>query len=137
MRLREILKGKSDKSSVHLLRAMISSAFGFAVDFAILVLLVEVAGLHYIISASIGFIIGTTITYLLSIFWIFPRRTMKRKAIEYWVFIAVGVIGVLLNDGLLWLFTDVISIYNMISRILSASVVFFWNFLARKRLLFR
>jgi putative flippase GtrA len=137
MKLTAIFLGKSDDTRIHLVRAMASSAVGFSVDFGILLLLVEAAGMHYIAAATIGFVVGTTITYLLSIFWIFPRRNMKRKSAEYMLFIAVGVVGVLLNDGLLWMFTELLSIYYLISRILSGSLVFFWNFFARKRLLFR
>lgn len=137
MKPKELIIGKSDKTGVHLARAMASSAIGFAADFGLMVLLVEAAGMHYIAAATIGFTVGTTITYMMSILWIFPRRNMSKKSAEYGVFIGVGVVGVLLNDGLLWFFTDVIEIYYMISRIISGSLVFFWNFYARKRLLFR
>lgn len=137
MNLYTVFKGKSDFNTVQLVRAVLSSVLAFAVDFGTLVLLVEAAHVHYIISATIGFVVGTTITYLLSIYWIFARRNVQRKSAEYGVFIAVGVVGVLVNDGLLWFFTDVLGIYYMLSRMLSASAVFFWNFFARKRLLFK
>ncbi len=132
-----LLTGKSEKTPVHLIRSVISSTLGFSVDFRILVFLVEALGIHYIIAATIGFAVGTTITYVLSILWIFPRRNISRKSAEYMVFIGVGVAGIILNDLLLWLFTDLLSIHYMLSRILGGSMVFFWNFLARKRLLFR
>jgi putative flippase GtrA len=137
MKIRGILTGKSEKTPVHLMRSAVSSTIGFAVDFGILVFLVEAAGIHYIVSATIGFAVGTTITYLFSILWIFPRRNFSRKSAEYMVFIGVGVVGIILNDILLWFYTDILSIYYMVSRVLGGVMVFFWNFLARKRLLFR
>lgn len=137
MNLRTVLSGKSDRTPVHLMRSAVSSTIGFAVDFALLVFLVEVAGIHYIVSATIGFAVGTTITYFFSVHWIFSHRNLTRKSAEYMVFIGVGVVGIILNDVLLWFFTDILSIYYMVSRMLGGVMVFFWNFLARKRLLFR
>lgn len=137
MNVRELFVGRSERGGVQLLRATASSSVAFAVDFAILVSLVEITGLHYLIAATIGFTVGTTITYVLSIYWVFPRRRLKRFTAEYGVFIGVGVIGIILNDGLLFVFTDLLSVHYMVSRLISASLVFFWNYAARKYLLFR
>ena len=122
---------------IQLVKATISSTIGFGLDFALLVLLVEFFGMHYLVAATIGFTVGTTVVYIFSVQWIFPKRALRRKSLEYGLFIAVGLVGAALNDFFLWLFTEPIGIHYMASRLISASLVFFWNFFARKRLLFK
>ena len=133
----ELIRGRTEDPKIHLLRAMVSSFVAFGVDFGIMIFLVEVAHIHYIVSATVGFLVGTTITYLLSILWIFPHRRLSRRSVEYGVFIAIGAVGVGLNDAFLWFFTEQLGVYYIVSRLLSSSIVFFWNFLTRKFLLFK
>lgn len=134
---RRIFVRENDRTGIHLLRSVFSSALGFSVDFLILIFLVEVARLHYLVSASISFTIGTTLTYLFSVWWIFSRRNVQDKRIEYVVFMIVGVAGVFFNGLLMWIFTERLEVYYMLSKIFSGTTVFFWNFFARKFLLFR
>ena len=138
MRLfRRLITGRSDHILIHVFRSICSSSIGFAVDVGLLALLVEVGGLHYLVAASISFFAGTSITYLFSVLWIFPRRRLKRKSMEYLVFFGVGIIGIALNDVLMWTFTEQFSVYYLYSKFISAVMVFFCNFAARKYLLFR
>ncbi|MBN2051616.1 MAG: GtrA family protein [Spirochaetales bacterium] len=118
-------------------KAVIASLIATCVDFGLLAFLTEIIGLHYQLSACIGFYAGTNVTYFLSITWIFPHRSLKSKILEYILFFAVGTVGVGLNALLLWFFTEVTGLYYLLSKIISGSTVFFWNFYARKHILFR
>ena len=128
---------KSDQLSVHLLRAIFSSNVAFALDFGLLVLLTEVVHLHYLISNIIAFMTGTTLLYVLSIFWVFSRRSIQSKHLEYWLFILIGAAGVGFNELLIWLFTEKVHIYYLYSKLIAGSIVFFWNFLTRRYILFK
>jgi putative flippase GtrA len=103
----------------------------------LLALLTEVAGLHYLLSAAVSFLLGTTMSWLLSVRWVFEVRARASKAMEYGLFVLVGVVGLGLNEGLLWLLTDYGGVYYLLSKIIAASLVFFWNFGMRRALLFR
>jgi putative flippase GtrA len=46
------------------------------------------------------------------------------------------VVGLLLNDGLIWTFTELGKIHYLASKVLAAVAVFFWNFFARRQVLF-
>jgi putative flippase GtrA len=129
--------GKSDHLSVHLLRAIFSSNVAFALDFGLLVLLTEVVHLHYLVSNIIAFMTGTSLLYVLSVFWVFSRRVIQNKHLEYWLFILIGVVGVGFNELFMWLFTEKVHIYYLYSKIIAGSIVFFWNFLSRRFILFR
>jgi putative flippase GtrA len=41
-----------------------------------------------------------------------------------------------LNDGLIWILTEVGKMHYLASKVLAAVVIFFWNFFARRQVLF-
>ena len=106
-------------------------------DYGTLVLLTEVFGLHYLLSATISFILGLITNYLLSISWVFNNRTMGNRWAEFAVFAIIGVIGLGLNALIMYVCTDKMGIHYMLSKIISTVLVFFWNFFARKLVLFK
>ncbi len=116
---------------------MLVSFVSFCVDFGLLALLTEVGGLFYLVSAAISFLAGTSVSYLFSILWVFEVRRFSSRGLEYLVFVLVGAIGLGLNEALLWLFTEPLAIHYLLSKVIAASIIFFWNFAARKWMLFR
>ena len=135
--IRDLFFKKADKAPVQLLRSIFTSNVAFCVDFGILVLLTELFRIHYLVSAGIGFFIGTSVSYALSILWVFERRSFRNKRLEYFIFIFIGLIGVGLNEILMWFFTEQLNVYYLISKVLSGSSIFFFNFFTRRRVLFR
>ena len=133
---KEIFISRTDNSKIHLIRSIISSTISFMIDFLILIILVEKFHIYYVIGGIAGFITGTTVLYFFSIFWIFNTRRIENIYLEYTYFIILGIIGGSLNILLLWLFTDKFNVYYMFSRMIAACIVFLFNFLSRKILLF-
>jgi putative flippase GtrA len=120
-----------------LVRSIATSMISFAMDFGILALLTEVFRVYYLISAAVSFGIGVTVSYALSVLWVFGNRRIPSKAAEYGLFVLIGLLGLGLNEALLWLFTEKLSIFYLLSKLIAAILVFFWNFGARKYILFR
>ena len=135
-RIGSLLFAKSDKTSIQLLRYTFVGGIAYAVDFGSLFFLTEVIKIHYLISAAIAFILGLLTNYTLSILWVFPRRTLASKRMEFLIFAIIGLVGLGLNEGIIWFFTDLVHFHYLMSKVISAIVVFFWNFFARKRILF-
>ena len=106
-------------------------------DAATLFSLTHFAGVHYLVSAPIGFSLGTFVNYLLSGNWVFSRRTVKNRPAELTIFTLIGVVGLSLNELILWFFQSKLGIYYLIAKGVSAVVVLAWNFGARKLILFR
>ena len=120
-RLQQLLVTETENTMVQLLRYTVVGGFAFVVDFGLLVVLTELAGINYLISAAIAFVAGLTINYLLSIRW----------------FAIIGIIGLGLNELFMWILTDIIGWHYLGSKIATTAIVFFWNFLARRFILFR
>ena len=121
---------------IQLFRYLFVGGFAFVVDYGLLYALTEWAGLYYLVSASISFLAGLGVNYLLSTGWIFKNSKMDNKVGEFIIFSIIGVIGLGLNSLLLYVFTDWAHIHYMISKLLTAALVMLWNFFARKIILF-
>jgi putative flippase GtrA len=122
---------------------------GFVVDFGTLFFLTLMPFFqsHYLLATTIAFVLGLTVNYIFSIRWVFNKRSFDNKALEFLVFTLVGVVGLALNWLFIWLFTDHIFVQLIPvddkqlriigSKIISTAIVYFWNFSARKWILFR
>lgn len=121
---------------IQLIRYFISGGVAFVVDASLLYILTEWGGLHYMWSTVISYSVGLVITYLFSIFWVFDHRSVNNKAIEFSVFALIGVMGLGLTSLLMWLFTSKMGLFYLLSKIITTVLVFIWNFVAKKFLLF-
>ena len=54
------------------------------------------------------------------------------KAQELTVFIGLSVVGLGLNQVLMWIFVDKLNIYYMLSKIIATAIVMVYNFITRK-----
>ena len=114
-----------------------ASAIALIVDGVLLWLLTEFLGFSYLLSGAISFTAGLIVVYLLSVFWVFERRIVRSRAAEFAIFALIGLVGLAVNEAILYLFTSLFGVYYLISKIASVIVVFSWNFAARKWILFR
>ena len=48
------------------------------------------------------------------------------------IFIIFSVIGLLLNDLIMWVSTDILSIYYLLAKIIATLIVMVFNFITRK-----
>lgn len=135
--LAELLLCRTGSWIVQFLRYTIVGGTAFVVDFGLLGILTECCGLHYLLSATLSFAAGLTVNYLLSVSWVFSRSRLDNRMAEFIIFGIVGVVGLLLNNLLLYLFTDVLNLHYMVSKIISAVIVLCWNFGGRKIILFK
>jgi len=118
------------------LKYSVVGAIAFIFDFGILFLLTHFFAVPYLISATISFIVGVVLNYILSLKFVFKEHTYANRTLEFTVFAIIGVVGLGLNDLFLWLITEKIGLYYLLSKILTTVIVFFWNFSARKFILF-
>jgi putative flippase GtrA len=105
------------------------------VDFAVLTLLVEKAGMHYLTSAAISYLCGMTINFSLNKFFNF-RNKSTRVAHQFGLFAFVALIGLALNQIILYLMVDILGIYYLTGKVVSVAVVMFWSFIGHKKITF-
>lgn len=108
----------------------------FLVDYGTLFLFTHYMGIPYLWSAALAFILGLISNYLLSISWVFKKSSTLQKWQEFMFFATIGVIGLVFNELIMFTSTDILHLHYMVSKLISTAIVFFWNFFARKYLLF-
>ena len=118
-------------------RYFLVSLIALAVDFGTLVGLTELLGVPYLLSNAVSFVLGATVVYVGGILWVFRRRRMADRRAEYFVFVAIGIGGLAVNEGVLWLFTSTAGLHYTLSKAVAAAASFMFNFIVRKVTLFR
>ncbi len=134
--LEKLLKNETNNTFIQLFRYTFVGGFAFIIDFSLLFVLTEYAGIHYLVSAAIALTAGLIINYFLSILWVFDKRKLVNKSVEFTLFAAIGIIGLGLNELFIWVFTEFAGLYYLLSKIVSTAIVYLWNFFARKFTLF-
>ncbi len=119
-----------------LLRYFVSGGTAFIVDYATLLILTEVFGVYYLLSATAGFILGSLTIYLLSVKWIFDKRRFDQRSKEISVFFIIGITGLAINNIILWYFTDRLGVPYQYAKLIAAAMVMLYNYFARLFLVF-
>lgn len=118
------------------LQYVVVGGLAFTADFLTLFALTRYAGFHYLVSATLGFLIGLAINYLLCVLWIFDYRSMSNKVHEFVVFTAIGIAGLALNNGIIYALTEGAGVFYLQSKIVAAALILLFNFGLRRALLF-
>jgi putative flippase GtrA len=92
--------------------------------------------MYYLHAAAIGFGLGLITSYLLSIAWVFQERKFHNPFVEVGLFTLIGGLGLLGNGICMWLLTEYAHLHYLCSKLVSALLVFLWNFVAKKYVLF-
>ena len=123
---------------LELSRYFVASGVALAIDLGLLIGLTELVHLHYQTAAAIGFSTGLVAIYLMSIFWVFENRALAgNQTAEFVVFTLIGIVGLGINHGVLWLLADAAGAHYLAAKMVSVGIVFAWNFVARKMTLFQ
>ncbi|WP_407454494.1 GtrA family protein [Methanobrevibacter sp.] len=130
--INKLFKDPTDDIFLQLFRYIFVGGTAFVVDFFFLYFFSDICGIYYLISAVLSFIISVLVNYVMSTKWVFNQDNIDNKVLEFNLFILISTIGLVFTEILLYFFTDIVGLYYLISKIISAIIVLFWNFLARR-----
>jgi len=103
-----------------------------------LLYLLERLGADPLLAAVFGFILGLTVNYALSKVFVFSSEEAKTNTLgEFTVYGIIGVVGLAITEGIMFVLTKKLKVYFMLSKALATAIVFVWNFTARKLILYR
>ena len=104
----------------------------FFIDYGIMLLLTELAGVNYLISCCISFSVSVIVNYLLSMHFVFAAKANMKKRTQFVIFVILSVIGLGLNQLFMWLFVDLVHIPYQIAKLAVTASVMLFNFVTRK-----
>ncbi len=104
----------------------------FLIDYGLMILLTEGFGMKYLISSGVSFCVSVVVNYILSLKFVFDTGHSKNNAVEFVIFVALSVVGLGINQILMWVCVEKAGIHYMISKIGVTGVVMVYNFVTRK-----
>jgi len=112
------------------------SVCAFIIDIAVLFILVHYLSWWYVAAASASFLVGLLFGYVLSVTLVFKFHRLKDPRIEFAGFAGIGVVGVAINAAAIAFGVRILGVHYLMAKCWAAGCTFFWNFLARRQVLF-
>lgn len=119
-------------SKTFILKFLKFSAVGFSgllVDYAFTFLFKEIFKVQKYVSNSIGFTLAASSNYVLNRVWTFESDNPE-IALEYGEFLVISLIGLGLNNLILWLIVSRLKWNFYFAKLIAIGFVTVWNFLA-------
>lgn len=101
-----------------------------AIQYGILIVLVETGLAVAFIASTIGYIVSGAFNYTLNYYFTFQSSASHKSAAVK--FAIVALIGLGINSALVFLMTEVGSIYYLVAQIIATVAVLLWNFTAHQ-----
>ena len=92
--------------------------------------------LHYALATAIAYILSTFVNWLAGRILVFKERNQPITKEIVSVYLA-SIVGLLLNLLIMWVAVDLLSLNQMLSKIAATGIVFVYNFLVRKLLIYK
>lgn len=120
-----------------IMRFGIVGVIAFVIDYAVLLLLTEVVGIHYLVSSAVAFLVSVIFNYILSVAFVFETDKSRSKGAQFTLFALMSAGGLGINQLMMWLLSDIMFIPYQLSKFLTTAVVMVYNFVTRKLFLER
>ena len=114
-----------------ILKFGIVGGIAFIIDYALLYVCTEYLNIYVLYSSIISFSISVIFNYIMSIKWVFDvnhQQTYK----DFTIFIIFSIIGLGINQLIMYLGIERLHIYYMLVKIASTGIVMVYNFITRK-----
>lgn len=134
--IRALLLSPSDNLFVQMFRYLFVGGIAFVADAGSL-WGITAFGVNEYLATAIAFLLGLTVNFALSKSFVFSSETARVGGVaEFVSYGLIGVIGLLITEGLMVIGLELLSWHVMIVKVIAAAIVLVWNFAARKLLLY-
>ncbi len=106
-----------------------------AVDYVLLLALVEVLQLDFLFSTTVSFIASVVVNYALSMKYVFEHKEDMSRKREFTIFAILSAVGLGLNDLYMFVGVAVFNIGYQLMKLVSTFLVTWYNYFSRRRFL--
>lgn len=106
-----------------------------AVDYVLLMFLVEVLKADLFFSTTVSFIASVIVNYVLSMKYVFDHREGMSRKREFTIFAILSAVGLGLNDLYMFVGVTMLNIGYQAMKLISTFLVTWYNFFSRKKFL--
>lgn len=105
----------------------ITGVSGLVIDFSLTWLIKDELHFNKFLANGVGFTTAVVSNYFINRNWTFKDHQSK-AGLQFTAFVAVSMIGLLLNSGIIFLLDNKLDVNFYVSKVAAIFIVFFWNF---------
>lgn len=120
-----------------MVRYIIAGFAGFAVDQGMFMLLVNLTGVHYQILTMCTLTAGLIVNWILSKYWVWRGVQNRSTRLELLLFLIVTAGGFAVTGLGMHILVEWVGLYEEPAKLTMAALVFGYNYLVRKTVVFR
>ncbi|MCQ2608963.1 MAG: GtrA family protein [Bacteroidales bacterium] len=132
--------GKTEDTKVQLFRNVVVECVRYTVNMWVLWFLNDILlGAKFLaVSTVIASVTSGLVNFILSSVWVFHKVEKKadKSLFQFVLFTAIGAVGLGINVAITTILTNRLGLYYLVSNTIAQIVVFFFNFFARKKIVF-
>ena len=119
------------KLIIQLIKFGIVGVIATVIDLGVLMFLKEILHINVLVASALSFCASVIVNYILSMLFVF-KGSECGKAKEFVVFVALSIGGLLLNQLVMWLGTEILALYYLWVKAFACVFVPVYNFITRK-----
>ena len=127
---------KLKETSIQFFIYFIVGGLATIVEWSAFYVLNSIFNIHYAFATTLAFILSTAANWLFGRLILF-RDSKQNTAKELVKIYMVSIIGLLMNIAIMFVAIEKLGIQDMISKIIATGIVFIWNFLIRKLVIYK
>ncbi len=116
---------------IQIIKFSIVGVIATIIDFSVLMLLKEVVHFDVLVASALSFCVSVVANYILSMLFVF-KGGKNGKIKEFIIFVVLSIGGLLLNQLLMWLGTEILAVYYLWVKVFACVFVPIYNFVTRK-----
>ena len=120
------------------LRYVFVGGIATVADWGVLFFLTEAFGLHPLFSAIFAFFAGLVVNYFLSRLFVFKANESRySRAGEFVAYSLIGAVGLGLTEGIMYITIAMAGNHYMIGKVIATVIVLLWNYIARRKIVYK
>ncbi len=102
----------------------------------VLFFILDKISFHYTLATVIAYILSTFVNWFAGRILVFKenKQSVLKEILEIYI---TSIIGLLLNLAIMWAAVELLAFNEMFSKMSATAIVFFYNFLVRKLLIYK
>lgn len=134
--MKPLTKSKTRQEIITLWKYAIGSTISYLINIAIVVVMTDFWGVHYLLSTIAGYASIVITSYIFSVTWIFTERKIASRGKEFVAFTSITIFAMGMNLLSMWFFTGYLHWHYVVSNIVTNFLSTLWGYVPKKLFLF-
>lgn len=132
MGLKSLFKGHHEAKRIQVPRAILSAWLGAAIDYLIMIVMVEAFNIDELVSGTAGMLAGLTLVYFAGRLWIYPPVSGRAVGLEAVLYVVISAFGAGIHSLVLLSGFRFLKIHYLFIKSIASALMFCWNYSMRR-----